>query len=88
LPPWCSRRRSYPRGASALAGQLGLEQSRLSEIERGDVSFTAEQFVAILKLFNVPPSHFASGAQSRRLRATGLFGVVARKSFSLFFSNG
>lgn len=40
--------------------RLGLSQSRLSEIERGDGSFTAEQFLVILKLFNVPVSHFVT----------------------------
>ncbi|MFO0760133.1 MAG: helix-turn-helix transcriptional regulator, partial [Byssovorax sp.] len=42
----------------ALAGQLGLSQGRLSEIERGDGSFTAEQLLLLLRLFNVPASHF------------------------------
>jgi transcriptional regulator with XRE-family HTH domain len=41
-----------------LAGRLGLSQNRLSEIERGDGSFTAEQFLRILQLFNVAPSRF------------------------------
>jgi transcriptional regulator with XRE-family HTH domain len=41
-----------------LAARLGLSQSRLSQVERGDGSFTAEQFVEILRLFNVPVSHF------------------------------
>jgi len=43
-----------------LAARLGLSQSRLSEIERGDGSFTAEQFLILLKLFNVGANHFAS----------------------------
>jgi transcriptional regulator with XRE-family HTH domain len=43
---------------SELAGRLGLSQSRLSEIERGDGSFTAEQFLLILRLFNVTTSRF------------------------------
>jgi len=43
-----------------LAQRLGLSQNRLSEIERGKGSFTAEQFLTILKLFNVPLTHFAS----------------------------
>src|SRR5256885_1309157 len=43
-----------------LSRQLGLSQSRLSEIERGQGSFTAEQFIAILRLFNVPVTHFVS----------------------------
>lgn len=37
-----------------LARVLGLSQSRLSEIERGQGSFTAEQMFAVAKLFNVP----------------------------------
>lgn len=41
-----------------LASRLGLSQSRLSQVERGDGSFTAEQLVAVLRLFNVPISHF------------------------------
>lgn len=43
-----------------LAEQLGLSQSRLSEIERGDGSFTAEQFLHILRLFNVTTDHFVA----------------------------
>ncbi len=43
-----------------LSRRLGLSQSRLSEIERGQGSFTAEQFLTILKLFNVSVTHFAS----------------------------
>ena len=43
-----------------LAKKLGLSQGRLSEIERGAGSFTAEQFLEILGLFNVPVGHFAS----------------------------
>lgn len=42
-----------------LSRRLGLSQSRLSEIERGKGSFTAEQFITILKIFNVPVTHFA-----------------------------
>lgn len=42
-----------------LAARLGLSQGRLSEIERGDGSFTAEQFLLLLSLFNVTTSHFA-----------------------------
>jgi len=41
-----------------LAAQLGLSQSRLSEIEQGKGSFTAEQFIMILKIFNVPMGYF------------------------------
>jgi transcriptional regulator with XRE-family HTH domain len=42
-----------------LAGRLGLSQNRLSEIENGKGSFTAEQFVTILGLFNAPIDEFA-----------------------------
>lgn len=42
-----------------LSKRLGLSQGRFSEIERGQGSFTAEQFLEVLKLFNVPVSHFA-----------------------------
>lgn len=41
-----------------LAAQLGLSQNRLSEIERGAGSFSAEQFLLVLKLFNVSVSEF------------------------------
>jgi transcriptional regulator with XRE-family HTH domain len=43
-----------------LARLLGLSQNRLSEIERGRGSFTAEQFLLILKTFNAPLSYFSS----------------------------
>ncbi|RLB53962.1 MAG: hypothetical protein DRI34_12695 [Deltaproteobacteria bacterium] len=42
-----------------FARRLGLSQSRLSEIERGAGSFTAEQFLTILSLFNVTVTDFA-----------------------------
>jgi transcriptional regulator with XRE-family HTH domain len=45
-----------------LAVRLGLSQSRLSEIERGEGSFTAEQLLVLLGLFNVPASHFLPSA--------------------------
>jgi transcriptional regulator with XRE-family HTH domain len=43
-----------------LARLLGLSQNRLSEIERGHGSFSAEQFLLILKIFNAPLRHFSS----------------------------
>jgi transcriptional regulator with XRE-family HTH domain len=51
-----------------LADKLGLSQNRLSEIERGGGSFTAEQFLLILKLFNVPTSRFTGVAVDRDLQ--------------------
>ena len=49
-----------------LARKLRLSQSRLSEIEGGAGSFTAEQFLQILKLFNVTTSRFTGGAADRQ----------------------
>jgi transcriptional regulator with XRE-family HTH domain len=43
-----------------LAGHLELSQSRLSEIENGNGSFTAEQLLLLLRLFNVGVSHFTN----------------------------
>src|SRR5205085_1676215 len=51
-----------------LARKLGLSQSRLSEIERGDGSFTAEQFLLILTLFNVSTSQFTGEGQDPGLQ--------------------
>lgn len=42
-----------------LAGLLRLSQNRLSEIERGNGSFTAEQFLLILKTFNTSLGYFS-----------------------------
>jgi transcriptional regulator with XRE-family HTH domain len=50
-----------------LARHLDLSQSRLSELEHGDGSFTAEQLLKILALFNVPATHFAPSGQKREL---------------------
>ena len=41
-----------------LARQLGLSQPQLSKIERGRGSFSAEDFLRILRLFNVGVEHF------------------------------
>lgn len=41
-----------------LARELGLSQPRLSQIERGHGSFSAEQLLRILELFNVGVEHF------------------------------
>lgn len=37
-----------------LAARLGISQGHLSQLERGNQSFSAEQMLAILKQFNVP----------------------------------
>lgn len=46
-----------------LAAKLGLSQARLSEIERGGGSFTAEQFLEVLRLFNVNVDAFTAPQQ-------------------------
>jgi transcriptional regulator with XRE-family HTH domain len=48
-----------------LSRRLDLSQSRLSEIERGAGSFTAEQLLAILKLFNVGVGDFVPEASGQ-----------------------
>ncbi|MEY4579182.1 MAG: Helix-turn-helix domain [Pseudomonadota bacterium] len=42
-----------------LAQRLNLSQARLSELERGQGSFSAEQLLEIFRLFNVDASYFA-----------------------------
>ncbi len=42
-----------------LATRLSVSQGHFSELERGNASFTAEQFLTLLRTFNVPASHFA-----------------------------
>src|SRR6185312_7927422 len=59
-----------------LAGELGLSQARLSEVERGGGSFTAEQLLTILRIFNVGVSHFATPAKPDAARQ--LQNAVAR----------
>lgn len=41
-----------------LAERLGLSQGRISQLERGRGSFSAEQFLLILQMFNVGASAF------------------------------
>lgn len=49
-----------------LSRSLGLSQGRFSEIERGQGSFTAEQFLELLRIFNVPASRFVSEKREQR----------------------
>lgn len=60
---------------ASLAKLLGLSQSRLSELETGQGSFTAEQLIAILTTFNVPVEHFAT---IKRPEADQLQNALAR----------
>jgi HTH-type transcriptional regulator / antitoxin HipB len=60
-----------------LGKKIGISQSRLSEIEGGAGSFTAEQLLALAQLFNVPPTRFA-GAGSRPSVAADVQNALAR----------
>lgn len=53
-------RRSRKWTQAELAERLEISQSRLSEVERGAGSFSAEQFLRILKLFNVSLAYFSA----------------------------
>lgn len=65
-----------------LAGILDLSQSSLSEVELGQSSLSAEQFIQVLKFFNVPASHFdpapgaSGGAIQKALAAQGATHLV------------
>lgn len=52
-----------------LARRLDLSQARLSEIENGDGSFSAEQFLLLLRLFNVGVHRFARSTKGSAERA-------------------
>src|SRR3989338_10540153 len=44
-----------------FAELIGLSQNRLSEIERGNGSFTAEQLIIVLRTFNLQLDYFMPG---------------------------
>jgi transcriptional regulator with XRE-family HTH domain len=52
------QQRTWTQGE--LASKLGVSQNWISVIENGDGSLTAEQFLRVLELFNVPASRFAA----------------------------
>jgi len=60
-----------------LSARLGLSQSRLSQIERGEGSFTAEQLLTLLQLFNVDVHEFIP-AETPRDRQLELQNALAR----------
>lgn len=53
-----SLRRREGWSQATLAAHLGLSQSRLSQVERGEGSFKAEQLIVLLGLFNVDLTRF------------------------------
>lgn len=60
-----------------LAKLLGLSQNRLSEIEHGQGSFTAEQLLLILKTFNIPIDYFFP-SKGKAPEATQIQNALAR----------
>lgn len=62
---------------SRLSSLLGISQSRLSRLEKGEGSFTAEQLLVILQTFNVPLSYFHSirGGESQIQNALARLGA-------------
>ncbi len=60
---------------SQLAKLLGLSQNRLSELERGQGSFSAENFLILLREFNLPVSYFA---ETKSASADQLQNALAR----------
>lgn len=69
-------RRERRLSQAELAKKLGLSQSRLSELENGAGSFTAEQLVMLLQLFNVTLADFAP--RRHRCRTDTLQNALAR----------
>lgn len=61
-----------------LAKLLGLSQNRLSELETGQGSFSAEQLIAILTHFNVPIDYFSSEKRSKDSNGDQLQNALAR----------
>lgn len=61
-----------------LAKKLDLSQARLSEIERGGGSFTAEQLLEVLRLFNVTVDEFTvrSGVEDELQNALERLGAL------------
>lgn len=43
-----------------LARELGMSQARLSMVERGEASLTAEQFLTVLQMFNATTTDFVA----------------------------
>ncbi|MCE9571801.1 MAG: helix-turn-helix domain-containing protein [Deltaproteobacteria bacterium] len=61
-----------------LAEKLDLSQNRLSEVERGNGSFTAEQLLLLAQLFNVPIREFAPRSRAEAPAHAELQNALAR----------
>lgn len=60
-----------------LAAELDISQGRLSDLERGNGSFSAEQLLRILRLFNAPITQFEP-APSQTTTTAKLQNALAR----------
>lgn len=63
-----------------LAGLLGISQNHLSEIERGDGSFTAEQLLIVLKTFNLQLDYFQYFKQTEAAQVQNALARFGAKS--------
>ena len=69
-------RRSRRWSQAELAKRLGLSQNRLSELENGDGSFSAEQLILALRLFNITVNDIIGDANADQ--AAAIQNAVAR----------
>jgi len=77
-------RKSRSFTQAELATRLGVSQARLSVIEQGRGSFSAEQFLEILKIFNVPAHSFT---KAKRDAQGDLQNALARHGASNLVEN-
>lgn len=68
-----------------LAELLGISQNYLSELERGQGSFTAEQLLTVLTTFNVQVDYFSP---AKALPADQLQSALARQGASHLYESG
>jgi transcriptional regulator with XRE-family HTH domain len=61
-----------------LARRLGVSQNHVSDLERGRGSFTAEQLLALLGLFNVPASSFLPSSSASQGSGAELQNALSR----------
>lgn len=69
-----------------LAKRLEISQAGLSLIERGQASLNAEDFLQVLRIFNVPASHFYSD-QNKGSTDSVLQNALARLGAAHFYEN-
>lgn len=62
-------RRGRRWSQAELSKRLGVSQASVSNVERGSASLTAEQFLEVLRLFNVSAAEFVPPRPDKRLVA-------------------